>query len=287
MDGITLENGEYGPRAVVTTVWREEMTKHLVETGVFELELNDGKGWQGSNLSFLAALPQLQSLKIIDLKIASVKPIHSLHRLRELSVITYCKTEIRFSAFHQLERCSLEWRPKASSLFDCTTLKKLFVNGYEGKDVVPFARLVNLESLAILNSPIENLHGLGVLKNLRNLRLARLKRLTSLAGIEGLANLEELEVHTCRSIGSVEEVGSLSRLRKLYLNNDGEIQTLKPLAKLDALESVLFYESTNILDGDLTPLLKQRNLSRVSFQNRRHYSHRREDFGAAYSGMKV
>ncbi len=43
------------------------------------------------------------------------------------------------------------------------------------------------------------------------------------------------------------------------------------------LSEVVFYESTNIRDGDLSPLMKHR-LSSVSFQNRRHYSHRREQF---------
>ena len=171
----------------------------------------------------------------------------------------------------------------STSLFDCTTLKRLFVNRYHGRDVIPFARLVELESLAILNAPIENLLGLNRLTKLRRLRLANLKRLSSLQGIEGLRNLEELEVNTCRGIGSIEQVGSLSQLQKLYLNNDGDIKSLKPLEKLDRLESILFYESTNILDGDLSPLLRQRNLSNVSFQNRRHYSHRREEFGAAYN----
>ena len=99
-----------------------------------------------------------------------------------------------------------------------------------------------------------------------------------------MANLEELEVHTCPRISSIKELGSLTRLRKLHLNNDGEIESLKALNKLDRLESVLFYESTNILDGDLSPLERQRKLSRVSFRNRRHYSRRREDFGAAYMG---
>jgi len=98
-----------------------------------------------------------------------------------------------------------------------------------------------------------------------------------------LTNLEELEIHTCRAVGSIEEVGFLPRLRKLHLNNDGEIKTLKPLEKLDSLESVFFYESTNVLDGDLSPLFRQKSLARVSFQNRRHYSHRREDFGDAYN----
>jgi Leucine-rich repeat (LRR) protein len=283
IEGIQLEDGEYGRRAVVTSVWSKEMIGYVLDNGVVELELNDGKGWRGTDLLFLAELPQLRSFKIIDLKISSVDPIHFLHELRALEVITYSQTAIRFSAFPRLEECALEWHPKASSLFDCTTLKKLFVNRYQGKDAALFARLVNLESLAILNAPVENLHGLGALKGLRFLRLANLKKLTSLAGIEKLVNLEELEIHTCRAIGSIEEVGSLSRLRKLYLNNDGDIESLKPLEKLNCLESVLFYESTNILDGDLSPLLHQKNLSRVSFQNRPHYSHRREEFGVAYT----
>src|SRR5437879_3090775 len=111
---------------------------------------------------------------------------------------------------------------------------------------------------------------------LRSVRLVNLMRLTSLSGIEGLANLEELEIHTCRAIATIDEVGSLSALKKLHLNNDGDIESLKPLEKLSGLESVLFYESTNIRDGDLSPLLRQKNLARVSFQNRRHYTHRRE-----------
>jgi len=177
----------------------------------------------------------------------------------------------------------LEWRPKAASLFDCRTLKNLFVNRYKGKDVAAFARLANLESLAIMNAPVENLHGFGALKRLRSLRLGGLRRLTSLAGIEGLANLEQLTIDTCRAITSIAEVEHLARLKKLHLNNDGNIASLKPLEKLTALESVLFYESTNITDGDLSPLMRLKHLVRVSFQNRRHYSHKREDFGVAYS----
>jgi len=284
MDGIRLEDGKYGRRAVATSVWSEEATRFLQSNGIVELELNDGKGWRGSDISFLSELPQLLSFRITDLRISSVEPIHCLHQLRELAVITYCQTEIKFAAFPQLEECSLEWRPRATSLFDCITLKKLFVNRYSGKDTAPFSKLTNLESLAILNAPVGNLHGLSALKNLRSLRLGNLGHLRSLAGIEGLTNLEKLEIHTCRAIGSIQEVGALTRLKVLHLNNDGDIESLKPLEKLESLESVLFYESTNIVDGDLSPLLRMKHLSSVSFQNRRHYSNRREEFGVAYSG---
>jgi hypothetical protein len=117
--------------------------------------------------------------------------------------------------------------------------------------------------------------------------LGLLRRLGSLAGVEGLANLEELNIDTCRAIRSIEEVSALSRLRRLHLSNDGEIESLKPLDTLNGLEAVTFVESTNIVDGDLSPLVRQKNLRRVSFRNRRHYSHRREDFGAAYSTISM
>jgi hypothetical protein len=174
-------------------------------------------------------------------------------------------------------------RRAPASLFECVTLKDLFVNRYSGKSTEPFAGLVNLESLAILNAPLENLDGLVALKRLRFLRLANLKRLASLAGNEKLANLEDLEIHTCRAIRSINEIGCLLQLKRLALSNDGDIESLKPLENSSGLESVLFYESTNIVDGDLSPLLREKALARVSFQNRRHYSHRREDFGDAYT----
>jgi hypothetical protein len=44
------------------------------------------------------------------------------------------------------------------------------------------------------------------------------------------------------------------------------------------------YERAGILDGDLSPLLRGKHLARVSFQDRWHYSHRREEFGLAFTG---
>jgi hypothetical protein len=88
-----------------------------------ELELNHAKGWHGSDLSFLAEMPGLESFEIFDFKIKDIAPIHFLHNLKRFGITTYCSTEIKFSAFPRLESRGLEWRPKAASLFDCTTLK--------------------------------------------------------------------------------------------------------------------------------------------------------------------
>jgi hypothetical protein len=63
MDGIQLEDGQYGRRAVITSTWSDEMTDYVLRHGIVELELNDGKGWRGNDLQFLAKLPQLEGSK--------------------------------------------------------------------------------------------------------------------------------------------------------------------------------------------------------------------------------
>lgn len=279
---ISLENGKYGRRAVLHSGWSDSLLEYLNCNAVCELELNQARGWHGRDLSFLAKLPNLKVFEIFDLNIRDIITIHSLHNLRQIGITTYCSSPVDFSAFPQLESCTLQWRRGAASVFECANLKELFINGYSGEGSVPFGKLFTLESLSLLNASIENLNGLRSLQRLRCLRLGNLARLESLAGIEHLVSLEELEVHTCRKVASIAEIGSLAKLRRLAINNDGNIASLKPLDQLTNLESILFYESTNIVDGDLSPLWRQKHLKRIAFKNRPHYSARREDFGDAY-----
>lgn len=281
---ITFEDGSYGRKAVIQSDWTTDTAKYLVDHGVVEIELNMAKGWKaGSDLSFLSEVPFLKSFEIVDFHTKDISPIHFLRSLRRIEISTYCSTAIDFSAFPDLEECVLEWRPKATSVFACTTLKKLFVNRYKGKNCDSFSSLVNLESLSILNAPVANLYGLKPLTGLRFLRLANLRQLTSLEGIECLTELENLTVDTCRKISSIGEIVSLTSLRTVDIDNDGDIASIKPMEKLDKLERVGFVESTNVLDGDLTPFLRLRHLSRISFQNRKHYSHTREELNARFS----
>jgi hypothetical protein len=280
-NGFILQSGVYGLRAILTAEWSEALGHQLLHEDIVELELNYAKGWKGNDIGFLSSLPDLAAVTVFDWTLDDVRPIHVLHKLRTLEISTYCKTEIDFATFPQLEDCALEWRPKAISIFDCKTLKKLFVNHYNLHETELFGRLTGLEELAILNAPVKNLLGLSRLHRLRKLRLAGLRGLTSLKGVESLVNLEELDINTCRKIRSIKEIGNLTRLRKLYLNDNGKIQSIKPIDELRHLESVLFCGSTEFVDGDLSPLTRQEHLTKVSFQNRHHYSHSRDELGVA------
>jgi len=281
---VIIEQGEFGPKAVLRGPWRAELARYLREAGVRELELNQAKGWQGDDLDFLRLFPDLMGLTIMDHVIGSDSAIHQLHQLRKLKLSTYCKTPVDFAAFPLLTDCALEWRAGSESLFDCANLKRLFINRLSKRAFDGIARLDNLEWLTLLGGPMRDLTGIEGLKQLNFLRLGDLRSLQVIDPIEGLANLEGLMIQVCRRITDISAVGALTNLRRLDLNDCGNIQSLKPLASCHRLEWVGFYGSTRITDGDLSPLLGLECLRDTSFQDRRHYSHRREQIRVLLHG---
>jgi len=282
-NNIEFKNGLLGTKAVVKGLWQDAYVKLLLDKNVQEIELNDGKGWCGENVDFLRLIPNLKSLILIDFSIKSIEAIHSLSELVKLEISTYCKAPINFNAFPNLVECGFEWIKGSDSLFEASSIQKLFINTYDKKNSDVFSKLFNLKELSILNSPIENIQGLSVLKDLKVLRLGNLKKVTSLQGLQNLHELEELEIQRCKGISAISEVLYLSKLKRLLLIDLGDITSIKGIENLTELNDFLFYESTNIVDGDLLPITKLNSLKKISYQNRKHYSHKREDFGKLYA----
>ena len=274
-----ITKGKYGPRMTLHSPWSEKIEKKIQRKGIVELYLNDALGWKsGNDLSFFRRLEQLISLQILDWNIKDLSAIHSLSNLRSLHVDTHCDSEIVFSCFPFLEDVGLEWRTNAKSLFDCTTLKKLFINCCEIDDLSVFSKMQYLESLCLKSPSIKAIGDVSSLKNLKYLELGNAKNLTSIEGIEKLSNLEDLRFYICRKIRNIELLKYLKKLKRLYLCNCGPIESLKPLKSLKFLEDIYFCESTKILDGDLYSLKELPNLKKVYFPDRRHYNLKLFDF---------
>lgn len=274
MTKLTIENGDYGPIAALRMKWDPEMAGAIRRHSCKGIELNHAKGFHGDDLMFLNEFPGLKHLSMILLKLPSLEP---LQNLRSLSINSYCNEPVDFTTFPHLENCPLSyWRPNCKSLLQCTNLKKLFILNFRAVDFLDLNQLTQLESLDLRGSTIKSLNGIDALKQLTVLQLANFRNLTSLQGIESLTKLKDLTVHTCRKIQTIAPISALPDLQKLFIPNNGPIESLKPIDSLKKLRSVIFYESTNILDGDLSPLLRQKNLIDTTFQNRRHYSHTQE-----------
>lgn len=279
---IEFSKGLYGVKAIIKSKWQDSFLDILSDNNINEIELNDGKGWHGENLDFLRAFPLLKSLTIIDLKIKSIDPIHYLNALTSINLSTYSKFPVNFKYFPNLTNCGFEWIKNSDSLFECKNLVTLSINKYDKLNTDAFAQLINLEKLTLLNSPVENIKGISLLFRLKYLSIANLNKLTSLEGIEHLQQMKELEIQRCKRIHTISEIFKLKELEKFFLLDCGDIESIRGIENLKKIKSFLFYESTNIMDGDLSSIFNLKNLSNISYQNRKHYTHKREDFGQLF-----
>lgn len=218
----------------------------------------------------------IKSISITTYNNFNYSAIHYLTNLKEISigVLASDNQEIDFINFHRLEKLNFDWRKKAKNLNKLHNLKELLISKYKKENLSEFSELTKLEILFVWKSAIENLEGGDNLSSVNRLSLYGNRNLTTLKGIEQLKNLTKLEIDGCKSINSIEEISSLENLEVLKIDNCGDIESLKPIQHLKKLKELTFAESTNILDGDLSPCIGIQN---VGFMKRKHYSHTYEE----------
>jgi hypothetical protein len=88
----------------------------------------------------------------------------------------------------------------------------------------------------------------------------------------------ELSLEECRSLGALDEIEPLGNLRVLNVGDCGPIESVAPLAGLKHLEYVSAWGTTQVLDGDLTPLIRLPALREVRMRDRREYQPRLGSF---------
>jgi len=81
--------------------------------------------------------------------------------------------------------------------------------------------------------------------------------------------IKHLQINNSKKLKNHDVVSNLEYLEVLSLNSCGKISSLTFLNKMFNLQSFYFVD-TDVLDGDLSPLL---NLGNVGFLNKRHFSH--------------
>ncbi len=124
---------------------------------------------------------------------------------------------------------------------------------------------------------VKDFSGIERLPNLKRLELHSCIKLENDLGLSVLENmLEFLQINTSKKLQSVDEISKLRNLKTLRLNNCGPLKSLDFLRKLPHLIDFRFVD-TNVLDGDLSPIIEHPTLRSVGFFNKRHYNHTRKE----------
>lgn len=143
------------------------------------------------------------------------------------------------------------------------------------------ARLTYLE---LLSSNVRNIGRLPA--GLRRLELRRCVKLETAHGLAtSCPELRHLHINTSRKFHDWPALLKLKKLEVLCLNGCGDLPNLRFLAGFRRLRDFRFV-GTNVVDGDLSPLLRLPKLENVGTMDKRHYSHSTADIHAAIAAKR-
>ncbi|KAJ0485958.1 putative leucine-rich repeat domain superfamily [Helianthus annuus] len=191
------------------------------------------------NLSPIACLPNLTTIRFEHVSVPSLQPIFALRNLKQLSFVM-CEISdalMSITTYNMLPNLThLEFdmcydlKQLPSWLCDLAHLQKLSITNCHEIDVLP--------------------NGTGGLSNLESLSLHSCTKLQELPeSIGKLRSLSYIDISDCLSIGVLpEEVGELCGLRVLKMNGCTGLQELPvSTSELSGLEEVICDEETSYL----------------------------------------
>jgi hypothetical protein len=196
---------------------------------------------------------------------------------------------VRWQKIPEAARWRGEWKEFRCLRPDDTlrdTVKYLFIWHHRNEDgdlgnlgVSP--RLTYLELLS------SNARTIGALPaGLRRLELHRCVKLETAQGLAASCpELRYLHLNNSRKFQDLAELLKLKKLEVLCLNSCGDLPNLRFLAKLPHLRDFRFV-NTNVIDGNLSPLLSLPKLEYVGTLDKKHYSHSAAEIDEAIASKR-
>ncbi|MFZ2974131.1 MAG: hypothetical protein WA049_15955 [Ferribacterium limneticum] len=166
--------------------------------------------------------------------------------------------------------------------FDDRTQAKLRLDGYsyalarkfrsKSFDLEDFPADEAIQYLDLEQSNIHSFTGLSRFGRVKRLEAHYCLKLANDGGLSDVKDsLEWLHINQSKKFSVGEELLSLHNLKVLCLNSCAPLADLDFLSAFPKLVDFRFVD-TNVLSGDLTPLMKHPTLCSVGFLNKRHYN---------------
>ncbi|WP_133125888.1 hypothetical protein [Thalassospira marina] len=283
MDGpyfITDSEDGLGKCFVLTSPWTDDFIDIITEEKIVAVRITEKAAGKGGDISFIEKLKDigLLSMEIFAWSVRDLTPLTFFPGLEVLGIQCDFVKAPDFSNFSQLRILKLIWRPKATTVFYCSSLEEINIVNFPDEDLGKLSGMTELKRLQLTSRKLLSLSGIEFLEKLQVFDGAYCTKLRGLAGLEKCKNIQVVELQACRKICDVSELGELNNLKDVFLIDCGKIGSLQSLDNCGNLENLFFPGDTNILDGELTALFEMPKLKKLTFANRRHYSHKREQF---------
>jgi hypothetical protein len=227
-------------------------------------------------------------------QVSSIRGLHIQDTIRNVSGLDYVKgidyllidgigADIDLGAFTKLRELRIGgWSARFRNLDRCNGLGSLYIYSYSpgSSDLSELKPLHGLKALELVKGSVQSLQGVESMSQLERLHLRYLTKLGDLSLLCERQTLEELIVDHCRKAENLAALKCLAGLRVLGYDACRDIESINFLKSFRALRRCTFID-TNIVDGNLRPLLEMPKLEYVGFLKKRHYSHTPEELEAA------
>lgn len=203
--------------------------------------------------------------------------LYHFRKLKSLGALDNKKDILDLKCFPDLEVLACNVTERLLGLEACKNLKHINISNYNPKsgDLTQLPAVKSLQKLFLIVTGITNLKGVERFKKMEKFQIWCGTKLESIAALKALAdNLKEVEIEKCKKINDFEVLGKISALETLRLSESGEIKNLSFVKSLPKLKFISFWD-TKVLDGDISWC---EGIPFVGFDNKRHYSHKSEEF---------
>jgi protein phosphatase 1 regulatory subunit 7 len=270
----------------------DQYINHINENKVRNVVIDYFWGYKIDNIDFIKSCPNIEKLSISSPFIKDYSPITYLKCLNQINIDVSSIKSIGKSSNAILDlslvpSIEIAWLYSCNNIVNlgkCKNLRILTLTFYNppSRNLEDLTDLVKLKRLTIVRSNIYSLKGSGNLKQLRRLVLSNLPKLNCIDEIEKLSdNLLVLRIEGCKNIQNYEYAAKIKGLKVLAFTgsigtftNGGNIPSISFIKQMPNLKAFIFLGS-NVIDGDLSSCI---GLEYVAFNNKRHYSLKKEDF---------
>ncbi|MBR6460409.1 MAG: hypothetical protein IKS95_01090 [Verrucomicrobia bacterium] len=251
----------------------DECMKYMYENNIKHINISD-LYYKEKDISFLDDLKDyLEGLFVYDAGYHRYDVINNLHNLKIIGVEDNGKDVIDFSNFPDLEECrEFYFNKRLVNIESCKKLRYLRALKYKPKsgDFSESPFIPSLKVLELLYVTSLSFKGIERFPHLKALSLYRAHKLESLDDLLSLADvLEEFVLEGKTKIFDYQALGKLRVIKRVFLNNVGDIKDLSFLETMPSLNHFAFMDS-NVVDGDLSYCKKVNGW--VAFTNKKHYS---------------
>ncbi|MBX9784363.1 MAG: hypothetical protein K2X48_13820 [Chitinophagaceae bacterium] len=235
--------------------------------------------------SSIEALLEIQNLRTLHLGIGAVEltNLYKLNGIKVLSIGEEC-FNVNLEGLESLEKLYISYRKGLKGLNSLINLEDLEFRECRDKKFDwknEFSGLKKLKHLELTLCALPATFGfLDQNKNLETLEIHYCRSEFSIKILSTLPNLSKLILAQCPNIKDIENVEMLQSLKWLRITDAGVIKDCSFISKMKNLEVLIVNGKSYFENGDLSSAIGK--LKHFGFDNKKHYSHKEEDFPSVF-----